>query len=234
MPKLLSTLANPIIGPVSFGITAGKFEIRAAGRAFYPTDDQLKKRGKDTVFDVSREGLRCSEIIIPAAVMKLKNEELQAAQMRIKYPVYMEHEKGTIYFSTTEDGKILIMQGEKTDTAGRVEILYGNYAVNVSALELGHSHLAISADIVRRLGLGVAPDVKAIPAGTNELDGKTYFRFEPEIPPYLFEKYRRLFSYFGESGKLKGWLTCYPDDVLRLLKVDEVLTPGKKAVSTSI
>lgn len=228
MALILGNTTDTTLGTVIFSINVGKFEIRAGGRVFTPQNAQIKKRGGgDAVFDVSMEGMRVKEIVIPRRILELKRSALADIRISKDYPLMVKHELGNVYFSIS-DGCVTAKQGDKIIKITSIENIHGHCAVNVTELNLGHKFLSIPVKVANKLREHLKPKIEAVPCGINELNGKMYYKILPKIP--LVPNVKQYFEHFDdEEGDFKGWLTAYPEAMFKAAGVHGVVLQALEA-----
>lgn len=162
------------------------------------------------------------EFELPLYVLE-KRREKRRLKALAKDAVFIDRNRDPWIYYYIEDSRLRILSGDKEATADQIETVYGRPAVKVEALDLGHLYLELPEDVAQKfekvLLEKALKSLTLVPVGVSLLNGLNYYGFNMGIPNHMFNPVKQYFSWFGDVGELKGWLTCYPEKVAGVLGI---------------
>lgn len=167
------------------------------------------------------------EFEMPADILAARKEKrkLNALAKDAIYtrPDYKNPDAGKVHFYIEGDKLRIYNQGnQKEATADKIETKYGQKAVKVEALEIGHPYLQLPPEVAepfeRILKEKELKKLALVLKGKSVLDGKKYYGFNMEIPAGEWGLVKDYLEDFGAYDEiLNGWLTCEPGQVGAIL-----------------
>lgn len=162
------------------------------------------------------------EFELPLEVLEKRREKRRLKSLA-RNAVFIDYLPDPWRYFYIEDSRLRILQGEKEATADEIEIIHGRKAVKVESLELGHPYLELPEEVAPKFKNALLEkaleSLALVPAGVSLLNGCDYYELNMEIPESMFNHVKDYFTWFGDGGEMKGWLTCYPGKVAETLRI---------------
>jgi hypothetical protein len=162
---------------------------------------------------------------MPADILAARKEKrkLNALAKDAIYtrPDYKNPDAGKVHFYIEGDKLRIYNQGnQKEATADKIETKYGQKAVKVEALEIGHPYLQLPPEVAepfeRILKEKELKKLALVLRGKSVLDGKKYYAFNMAVPTGKWERVSDSFLNSGpvtDGEERNGFLTCQPGKV---------------------
>lgn len=211
------------LGDDSFEATTG------GGRIVFREDDLKPDADGKIIIDIqglthpmSTDHSAMEEFEFPPEILEKRKESRRIKALE-KDAVFVDRLANPRRYYYIEEGKLRILQGVKEATVNEIEVIHTRKAVNVEALEIGHSYLELPEEVAQKfekvLMEKALESLALVPVGVSLLNGLNYYGFNIEIPADVLNPVKQYFSWFGDVGELKGWLTCYPEKVAGVLGI---------------
>ena len=138
MAKITIGHAEGPKGTNFFLMNEGNFEIQTAYHTFSVTDSKIEVINGKYFYDSSKYhvGGKFGEIEIPGEVIKLKEKETLRYEKLLNSVGITETTQGTVYFSISDDCKLVAKLREKAVKTDKIYDLEGRKAVFVPELSL--------------------------------------------------------------------------------------------------
>ncbi len=193
--------------------------------------DEDLKPGNDGKIIINIEPLKLESVYnlelpqefeLPLYVLEQRKEKRRLKALA-KDAVFIDYNQEPLMYFYIEDARLRILHGDKEAIVDQVEIIYGKPAVKVEALDLGHPYLQLPEEVALKFNDALLKNalksLTLVPVGVSLLNGCEYYSFNIEIPADVLNPVKQYFSWFGDVGELKGWLTCYPEKVAGVLGI---------------
>lgn len=186
---------------------------------FYPTIDLPKE------FEMPKE-------VLESRSQKRKEKEISKNAIAMKeykgklLYFYIENEIIIIkMFGYDETGRLKAELPEKAKKISEIETVYNKKALNIEELELGHSHIEAPSQVVEEFEKILLKqrlkNLKFVKVGVNKFNGYEYYKLNTDVSDLselTWGACKKYFEYFEGDKKFNGWLTCYPDHILKIIK----------------
>lgn len=208
-------------------------------------DEDLTENEEGKVI-ISLDGLGLDEIYngrgprefeMPKEILAKRKQKRKEREIR-KPAIAMKEYKGKLLYFYIEDEKIVIrMFGydetgrlkaelpEKTIEISEIENVYNKKALNIEELGFGHSHIEAPQEVVEKfeeiLHERRLKNLKLIKVRVNKFNGYEYYKLNTDISDldeWTWRDCKKYFEYFEGDEKFNGWLTRYPNRVLKIIK----------------
>lgn len=211
------------LGDDSFEATTG------GGRIVFREDELKPDADGKIVIDIrglthpmSTDHSAMEEFEFPPEILE-KRKEARKIKALEKDAVFVDRLANPCRYYYIEGGKLRILQGVKEVTVNEIEVIHTRKAVNVEALEIGHSYLELPDEVAQKfekvLLEKALKSLALVPAGVSLLNGCDYYRLNMNIPESMFSQVKDSFTWFGDVGEMSGWLTCCPVNVAKTLGI---------------
>jgi len=164
-----------------------------------------------------------TEFELPREILTERAED-QRLNALAKGSVFIDRSVDPIRYFYLENDRLRIKQGEKEATIDKLDIIYGEKAVNVEALELGHPFLRLPVPVARSFEEALKQyeqfhNTLAI-RGRSLLDGCDYYGLTVKPTAGMWSKVKKYFVDFGTNEEtLNGWLSRNPQVVAGILGI---------------
>ena len=226
-------------------IEGGKLKIQAGYRTLHVSDSAIQERDGEYFYDVSKEclgfGMTFKEIHIPKEIIERKREaELECQQLETSFASFEYKGKG-VYFFIDEQGNLITRHREKESITEGLITVEGKLCVEGYKLGVDAFDVEVPEEVVVKVkaaqDMVKTQNLCLVYAGTGPLTGKAYFKFDSSVPLAAWKQVEKYFSEFNESGdfwELKGWLTCEPTQVERILDLKNAIDSREVEIKKQI
>ena len=216
------------IGTLNFYINDNGFlEIQTPKRFYVVEENELIKKDGKYCFPLPEKDYMIvnedvfSDIEIQEDVLEEMEKAIAEFKLQEQSIGSTETIHGRVFFSISEDGKIISKHGEKALKADRIFNVENKKVVYVPEFDFGSVFVEIPAEVELELNRfkheQAMQNLHLVYAGRSLLTRKDYFKFNTEVSDGMMYRVKELFEYFDEEnedsalGGLQGWLTTSPE-----------------------
>jgi hypothetical protein len=237
MQKCIGSLKDSR-GDIIFSMEGDTFLISSHNKQVAISDDELKEvNGKLYANIKFLNMIDFPEVEVPEHVLELKTQYRKEIALAKNSVAIVEHEKGKIYLSVSNDCRVYAKLGDKTAITEKIYLVEGKKAIYVPDLELETSFLEVPEIVEDKLKAAKKAiemkDLRLVYAGKSLLSGKDYYKLSCEVPSQTWYRVRECFEYHGERGipgALEGWVTAVPDLVEEYLRLRNTISSRKDEI----
>jgi|SRR5665647_3723091 len=224
------------IGTINFSVNDGGYlEIQTPKTLYVMDENELIEKDGKYYFPLPKKDYKIvnedvySEIEIQEDVLEEMEKALIEFEAHKNSIASTETIRGDVFFSISEDGKIISKHGEKSVKTDRIFNVECKKVVYVPEFDFDSVFVEIPSEVELELNRfqrdRAMKNLHMLYAGKSLLDGKDFFKFNIKVSENVMYRVKNLFEYFEEDcesaylGGLRGYMTSNPELVEEILRI---------------